>query len=42
LQKLPSDASDFENPNFEGDKKCKWQPKEEGIEQIKLNLGDKR
>jgi len=36
---LPSDASDFENPNFEGDKNCKWQPKaEDSIEQIKIIL----
>ena len=30
----------LEDPNFEGDKNCKWQPKaEDSIEQIKIILG---
>lgn len=36
----------LENPDFIGDKNCRWQEKkktvEDYIKQIKLNLGDKK
>ena len=36
----------LENPNFTGDKNCRWQEKKktgnDWIKQIKLNLGDKK
>lgn len=33
----------LEDENFTGDKNCRWQPTaQDYIEQIKLNLGDKK
>lgn len=33
----------LQDPNFTGDKNCRWKPTTENyIEQIKLNLGGKR